>query len=241
MPESVETLGIDQLKEVLLSADFQRKLASDIWSSASFGVAKTQQELMILPSVERKFPDMTPEFIEKAERNQKKFNPRTSSHIKRLTDQNRTTPENYFGLLCAYYGIGKDGYSKLPIVASSEGIDTTFFWSFGPYIAQELRYHDVQPSKIMEVIIKWGAKAKHEDKHLPGTSKYNGLNAFMSMGLILDMNPESNTHKFSQGVSRILCAEQSIFKNVITETNPMKIRDTKAQLTLLDAPKLEVA
>ncbi len=234
MIESIESMPVDQLREVLLSDDFQEKLADDIWSYDSFGLAKTTQELTLTPSLLQRFLDITPEFISTAESNQRRFSPRISSHIRRLTDPNRTLPENYFGLLCAYYGVGKDGYSKLPKVAGGEGIDTTFFWSLAPYIAQELRYYEVPPSQIVESIFKWGKKANNNDSHLTGTSDFYDLNAFHSSGLILTKNHDGHSHKFAHGLSRILCEKIPVFKDIIAKNNPMRVRDTSRTLNLLD-------
>lgn len=240
MTESIESVPLEQLEATLLSDDFQWKLqqAENNLGLASFGVDRSPQKVSVEPELIAKFSEagvnnLPGNLVTKVGEDSVKFGSRTKSHIRRLVRPERTIQENYFGLLCGYYGIGKDTQSQLSDVSQGQGVDTEFFWSLGPYIAQELRFYGVQPTQILDTIAKWGNGAKR-DKHLPGTSKYTGLQAFHSVGFILTTDKDDHSHQFAQGLARILCSKLGVFKDVISEQSPMRIRDTSNKLIIVD-------
>lgn len=227
MSNELSKLSTEELETHLLSDDYLLKLRTDNAEANydSFGLRKKRIEGADFMDLILKFPDLPLRFDSVIRDNLDLFGNRVHSHLERLINEKRTLAENYFGLLCAYYGC-QNGKRILPPVTGEQFKNTTFFWSVGPYLAQELTYYGVPPNEIAEIIFSWGKNAHKENVLLPGIGRFQKLGTFNRGDLVLSVNPANKTHEFASGLAQLLCQKLDMFREIIVANNPLRTRDT---------------
>lgn len=228
-----ETISISDLTEHLLSSEFQYQLGRTFGSIIEpFGVSKLE-EVLDVEQLHDKLPSIDDRVAQTIKDNARLFNPRLQSHIKRLTNPNRSVAENYFGVLCGYYGV-REGREVLPNIASGQFDNTTYFWTVSPYLASELRSLGMPPSKIMETITMWAKLAKGDVVSLQGIAELSSRFTFGNYEPILSATSTDKSHEFAKGLAHIVCNTVSIFKDAISAINPLQNIDTTLPLLIVD-------
>lgn len=226
-------MSVLELENVLLSDDYLSRLyqSIDVATRTSFGLERSRDLGFDYRLLGKKISGIEPEIMDKIDSNCTKYGTRTLAHLRRLLDPERSIQENYFGLLFALHGV-KDGQSVYPSVAGDQFNNTGFFWSFAPYLAEQLSQYGVSPSDIVGSIFKWGETGRGYFKPIAGTEKFYENVAFRNCGLVLSIDPSDQTHEFSQGVARLMCSNVEIFRDIIGRTNPNKVQDLSISLRL---------